>query len=291
MSEAAQRVEVSCRSCGATLLFEETERSIRCPYCDSPSVVDRPATPDRPDPVFALGFAISRDDAAARMRRWIQGRRMGPFGLKKKTAENVRGVYLPTYLYSASAHTTYSASIAEHYKDEDRQKRTEYRDLEGRHAAYVADILVTASRGIPNDEVEGIEPFDLGALMRYTPALVSGWMAEEPSLSRDECRELARAEAQGRVGQLLRGFLPGDGIRSLRHHTLLRDESTDLTLVPVWVFAIRYDEEKPPIRVLVNGQTGKAWGKVPFSWAKLGLLVLGALALIGVVRLIGWLLS
>jgi hypothetical protein len=291
MSEAAQRVEVSCRSCGATLLFEETERSIRCPYCDSPSVVDRPATPDRPDPVFALGFAISRDDAAARMRRWIQGRRMGPFGLKKKTAENVRGVYLPTYLYSASAHTTYSASIAEHYKDEDRQKRTEYRDLEGRHAAYVADILVTASRGIPNDEVEGIEPFDLGALLRYTPALVSGWMAEEPSLAREECRELARAEARGRVGQLLRGFLPGDGVRSLRHHTLLRDESTDLTLVPVWVFAIRYDEEKPPIRVLVNGQTGKAWGKVPFSWAKLGLLVLGALALIGVARLIGWLLS
>jgi hypothetical protein len=291
MSTATQRVEVSCRSCGATLLFEEHQRSVRCPYCDSPSVVDRPATPDRPDPVFALGFAVTRDEAAARMRGWIGSRRMAPFGLKKRTAENVRGVYLPTYLYSASAHTTYSASVAEHYKDEDRQRQTEYRDLDGRHAAYVADILVTASRGIPNDEVEGIEPFDLGALQRYTPAIVSGWMAEEPSLTRDECRELARAEARGRVGQLLRAFLPGDGVRSLRHQTVLRDEATDLTLVPVWVFAIRYDETKPPIRVLVNGQTGRAYGKVPFSWAKLGLIALGVLTVIGLLRLVAWLLQ
>lgn len=287
---ATERVEVSCRSCGATILFEEDQRSVRCPYCDSPSVVDRPATKDRPDPVFALGFVVTRDDAAAGMRRWIRRRRMAPFGLKNKTAENVRGVYLPTYLYSATAHTTYSASIAEHYKGEDRERKTEYRNLAGRHATYLSDILVTASRGIPNDEVEGIEPFDLGALHRYTPAIVSGWIAEEPSLTREECRELARAEGRGRVGGLLRDFLPGDGVRGLRHHTALEDESTDLTLVPAWVFAIRYDEEKAPIRVLVNGQTGRVFGKVPFSWAKLGLLALGGLALVGLVYLVAWLL-
>ena len=252
--------------------------------------MDRPATKDRPDPVFALGFAVARDDAAARMRRWIKGRRMAPFGLKGKTAEGVRGVYLPTYLYSAAAHTAYSASIAEHYKDNDKKRKTEYRDLHGRHATYVADILVTASRGIPNEEVEGVEPFDLGDLVRFTPGVVSGWIAEEPSLSRDECRELARTEARGRVGALLRDFLPGDGVRGLQHRTDLEDESTDLTLVPVWVFAIRYDERKPPIRVLVNGQTGRVFGKVPFSWAKLGLIALGVVTLIGLVRLAAWLL-
>jgi DNA-directed RNA polymerase subunit RPC12/RpoP len=287
---ATERVEISCRSCGATILFEEDQRSVRCPYCDSPSVVDRPVTADRPDPVFAVGFSVTRDDAAARMRGWIRGRRMGPFGLKGKTAENVRGVYLPTYLYSATARTTYSASIAESYKGEDRETKTEYRDLHGRHSTYLADILVTASRGIPNDEVEGIEPYDLGALVRYTPAIVSGWLAEEPSLSRDECRELARAEGRRRVGELLRGFLPGDGVRGLRHHTELEDESTDLTLVPAWVFAIRYQEEKPPIRVLVNGQTGRVFGKVPFSWAKLGLLALGGIGLVGLAYLVAWLL-
>jgi hypothetical protein len=254
-------------------------------------VVDRPVTEDRPDPVFGLGFVVTRDDAARRMRRWIRGRRMAPFGLKDRPAEEVRGVYLPAYLYSATAHTTYSASIGERYKNKDRETRTEYRDLAGQHSAYVADVLVTASRGIPNDEVEGIEPYDLGALARYTPALVSGWISEEPSLTREECRRLARQEAMGQVEQLLRRFLPGDSVRDLRHHVELVDESVDLTLVPLWVFAIRYHPEKPPIRVLVNGQTGRVFGRVPLSWAKVGLIAAGILALIGLVRLLAWLVQ
>jgi hypothetical protein len=290
MRATAQRIEVSCRSCGAEILFEPLQRTARCPYCDSPSVVDRPETADRPDPVFGLGFAVARDEAGRRMRRWIRARKMAPFGLKDKAAERVKGVYLPTYLYSATAHTDYSASIAEDYK-EDEERKTEYRDLQGRHATYVADILVTASRGIPNDEIEGVEPFDLGALVRYTPALVSGWISEEPSRTRDECHELARREATARVDDLLRGFLPGDGVRGLRHEIALEDESVDLTLVPVWVFAIRYDEKKPPIRVLVNGQTGKVFGRVPLSWAKIGLIAAGIVALVGLVRLAMWVLQ
>jgi DNA-directed RNA polymerase subunit RPC12/RpoP len=291
MSASEQRVEVSCRSCGAEILFEPLQRTARCPYCDSPSVVDRPARPDRPDPVFGLGFIVTADDAARRLRKWIRGRKMEPFGLKKKTAEKVKGVYLPTYLYSATAYTNYNASIAEHYKDEDKERKTEYRDLAGRHATYVADILVTASRGLPNDEIEGIEPFDLGALSRYTPALVSGWISEEPSLTQEKCRELARREARAHVEKRLRDFMPGDGVGSLRHQTSLEDESIDLTLVPVWVSAIRYDEKKPPIRVLVNGQTGRVFGKVPFSWAKLGLIAAGILILIGLGRLLWGLLQ
>jgi hypothetical protein len=215
---------------------------------------------------------------------------MAPFGLKKKTAEKVKGVYLPSYLYSATAHTTYDASIAERYENDDREKKTEYRDLYGRYASYVADVLVTASRGIPNDEMEGIEPFDLDALRRYTPALVSGWLSEEPSMTQKECRDLARREATAQIEKRLRDFLPGDGVGRLRHQTSLEDESIDLTLVPVWVSAIRYDEQKPPLRVLVNGQTGRVFGKVPFSWTKLGLIAGGVLALIGLARLLWGLL-
>lgn len=288
MEPQPQRVEVSCRSCGAQILFEPLQRTARCPYCDSPSVVDRPVTEDRPDPVFGLGFVLSREEAARRMRRWIRGRRMAPFGLRGRSAEKVRGVYLPAYLYSATAHTGYAASIGERYRDREKKTRTEYRHLAGKHSTYVADVLVTASRGIPNDEIEGTEPFDLGSLTRYTPGLVSGWISEEPSLSREECRQLGRQEAVGRIDRMLRRFLPGDTVRDLRRQVELTDESIDLTLVPLWVFAIRYDDEKPPIRVLVNGQTGKVFGKVPVSWAKIGLIALGLLALVGLVRLVVW---
>ena len=141
------------------------------------------------------------------------------------------------------------------------------------------DVLVTASRAVPNDELEALEPFDLRLLARYQPALVAGWVSEEPSLSRVRCLELARGEALGRVGQRLRDFMPGDSHRSLRHDTRLEEETLELCLVPVWVLAARYAPDAPALRVMMNGQTGRVYGQVPLSWVKVALTVLGVLAL------------
>ncbi len=297
---AVQPVEISCSSCGASTLVEPFQRTSRCPYCDSPAVVDRPATPDRPDPVFALGFTIDRQEAVRRLRHWLSQRRWAPASLRRAAAERVQGMYLPAYLYTAVADSSYRAIIGEHYWDTEydarrkrtrRVRKTEHHLLQGSHGCYLADIVVTASRGIPNRELEAVEPFDLEALRRYTPALVAGWMSEEPSLTRDECLELAREEGRGAVRKLLRRFMPGDTHRDLESSTELRSESLELTLLPVWVFAVRHDPGKPPIRVLLNGQTGAVCGRTPLSWPKilgvaaaaavviaLTVLVLGALS-------------
>ncbi len=293
MAVSIAQLEITCEACGAKILFEALHRTARCPYCDSPSVIDRPATPDRPDPVFAVGFSIDRNEATIRMRRFIAQKKLAPPGLRGKTAEKVSGVYLPTYLYSAIASSSYRATIGEDYyvtevsRDSKgrtsvkRRRKTEYYQLQGPHRSYVGDVVVTASRGIPNDEIEAVEPFDLGSLRRFSPAMVSGWVSEEPSLTRDECLQLARRESTTKIRDVVRRFMPGDSCRGLESRTALSEEAVDLVLLPVWVFAIRYRDDKPPIRLLVNGQTGKAWGKIPISWKKVAIItgvVLGAIA-------------
>ena len=275
------------------ILFEPLHRTARCPYCDSPSVIDRPATPDRPDPVFVVGFSVDRHEATGRMRRFIARKKLAPPGLRGKTADKVSGVYLPTYLYSAIASSSYPATIGEDYyvtevsRDSKgrtsvrRKRKTEYYDLRGPHRTYVGDVVVTASRGIPNHEIEAVEPFDLGALRRFSPSMVSGWVSEEPSLTRDESLQLARQESTTTIRDVVRRFMPGDSCRGLASRTALSEEAVDLVLLPVWVFAIRYRDDRPPIRLLVNGQTGKAWGKIPVSWKKVAIIagvVLGAIA-------------
>lgn len=78
--------------------------------------------------------------------------------------------------------------------------------------------------------------------------------------------------------------MPGDSHRDLKWETTLTDEVVDLVLLPVFVFAARYAEGKPPVRLLVNGQTGEVYGKVPLSAPKVALaVVLGFLLLGGVV--------
>ena len=274
-----EQIEFQCDSCGARVTAESRQLSARCFFCDAPSVISRPAEKGRPRPVFALGFAIDRETALKKVTQWINKQKMAPIGLKSASDKTISGVYLPAYLYSATAQSQFNASIAEKYEkirvDSDggsigKTEETEYRDLAGRRVAYVSDILVTASRNVTNQELAAIEQFDIGKLRRYSAELISGWCAEEPSLSPEECLRLARVEVEAAMPDALHRFMPGDGVKSLRHSTEFLEESLDLVLAPVWIFAIRYDARKPPLRILVNGQTGKVGGVIPFSWAKLG---------------------
>jgi hypothetical protein len=88
----------------------------------------------------------------------------------------------------------------------------------------------------------------------------------------------------------LRRFLPGDTLRVLKHHTRFKTESLDLTLLPLWVFAIRYRPGKPPVRFVVNGQTGKVHGSAPVSWTRVAVMAAAVLGLLGLAAVVGWLL-
>lgn len=271
-----------------------------CPYCASPSIVDRPPSRDRPPPVFTLGFLVTKDVATRSVRSWLGSQGIfAESGLKSASIEEIRGVYVPAYLYTAVAKSEYAAEVGENYQETETYTttdsngktvtrtrtvtRTEWRSLEGHRAGYVMDILVTASRGIVNVELERIEPYDLRALRRYTPALLSGWIAEEPTMSADECIALARTEAVEKVAREVDAFMPGDSHRGLQVRSWLENESADLVHVPLWVLAARYDADKPPIRILVNGQTGKVVGYARVAKWKVALFVvavLGGLALL-----------
>lgn len=290
---------MECQSCGARLEIAPDQRTGKCLYCGSPQVVDRPPSPDRPNPTFALGFVVVPEKALAIAQKWVRRPLFAPRAFLKAKVSEIRGIYLPAYLYTAAVRSSYSASIGENYQETQTYTttdskgrtvtrtrtvtKTEWRSLTGYHAVYVADFVVTASRGLPNEELEAIEPFDLRALKRYTPKIVSGWVAEEPSIGAHECFQMARQEAQAGVAKMLSTFMPGDTHRNLQFQSSFDQEDLELTLLPVWVLPVRYRDDKPPVRLLVNGQTGKIHGKAPKSWVKITLFVLTILALIALV--------
>jgi hypothetical protein len=300
---AGPLLHLGCPSCGARLVVEPSLRTMRCPYCAAPSVVERPPTPGLPAPTFALGFTVTHVAAREHVARWLRTRsRFTRSGIRSAEPGEVRGVYVPAWLYSVLAHTRFSASIGENYQEQETYTttengktvtrtrtvtRTEWRPLGGELSGYVADVLVTASTGLRNDELQALEPFDLRGLARYTPALISGWVAEEPSLTREQCLEQARRESVERVGGHLSRFMPGDSHRELSHESRLEWEALDVCLLPVWVLAVRYAEGAPPLRVLVNGQTGEVVGKAPLSVWKVTAAVLLVLALVAVAYLLG----
>ena len=286
---------LSCGHCGAVLSFTGV-RSETCPYCASPNVVERPPAADRPQPEIVVAFTGDAAVARRQITAWLGSRTwFADARIKRARVEDLRGVYVPAYLYSAVAHTDYTASIGEQYTEtEDYETtdaegkktrrtrtvtRTEYRPLSGRHVGYVTDVLVSASVGLGHAELAAVEPYDLLAVRRYSPALISGWIAEEFSRDADDCRRASREEALDEVGLRLRRFLPGDSHCDLAWRTSVGWESLAPVLVPVWVLAVRYRDDRTPLRVVINGQTGAIAGKVPLAWWKVALAVavLGAI--------------
>lgn len=293
------RVSFVCEQCGAGLAFEGV-RTQACPYCASPSFIERPALSGQADPAFAVTFTGDATWARGRLGAWLGRRSMfADPALRHARVEDLRGVYLPAYLYSAVARSDYTASIGEHYTDTETRKtkdehgndktetrsvtRTEYRPLAGQHVGYITDVIVSASAALDQRTLGALEPFDLRQLRRFTPALVSGWIHEEYSRSADDCSRASRREAVDAVGDKLRAFMPGDSYIDLAWRTTVEWESLDPILVPVWVFAVRYRDDKEPLRIVINGQTGRIAGTFPLAWWKIALaigLLLAAIAVI-----------
>jgi hypothetical protein len=292
-------VTFSCGQCGASLAFEGV-RTQTCPYCASPNFAQKLPSAGQPDPSFVVAFTGDAEVAHRKLHAWLGSRTLfADSALKHAKVEDIRGVYLPAYLYSAVARTDYTVQVGEHYTETETYTttengkrvtrtrtvtRTEYRPLAGRHLGYITDVIVSASSGLPNAELGRVEPFDLKQLRRFSPALVAGWIHEEFSRDPAECERMSRSEAVDEIGARLRRFMPGDSYSDLAWKTTVEWESLEPVLVPVWVLALRYRGDKPPLRVVINGQTGKVSGKVPLAWWKIALPI--ALALVAVIAAI-----
>jgi len=298
--QTAGELRIRCETCGAEVVVPAVQKTAKCLYCASSAVVERPPTAERPAPSWVLPFGVDESRAAALAKRWIRRSSwFAPRGFKAAALSNARATYLPAYLYNATARSIYKAQIGENYTETETYTttdskgnttthtrtvvKTEHRRLTGPFTCYLVDVVVTASQGIANDELEAIEPFDLRALRPYDGALLSGWAAEEPSVTPDECLANAHAEGVRKIGRKLNKFMPGDSHHALEHRTELIHEEVALALLPIWVFAVRYDDERPVVRVLVNGQTARVGGDVPRSAFKIALAVLLVLALIALV--------
>ena len=284
-------MDLGCGNCGAALRVEAHQRTTVCPYCAVAAVVERPPSEAAPNPAFIVPFSHAEARAKAGVKDWLLARSFFvPSQVRRATISSMRGVYVPSYLYSAVASSEYSAEIGENYTETETYTttdgkgntvvrtrnvvRTEWRPLRGKHSTYLLDVLVTASRGIPNDELEAAEPFDFRDLRRYSPALISGWIAEDSTLQPEHCLGLARQETQALVHRQLTKLMPGDSQRNLQFNIRLERETQDLILVPLWVIAAKWHSEKPPLHILVNGQSGQVAGKLPISWLKVVLAVL-----------------
>lgn len=290
--ETAMRT-AACANCGATAEVASTTAAMRCAFCTHPLAVT-PNTETRLPAANVVPFRVDKNGAAAAFASWLAGLWFRPSDLKSAAKlDHVRGVYVPSWIFSAAAQSSWTAEAGFHYYVEEvqivngqqqvnRVQKTRWEPAYGHHQGAYRDLFVSASKGLTEAELVALEPFDLHSSMaEFNDDFLAGFEAECLAVT----ARSAWVPGQLRVESFERGacgkMVPGDTQRNLQVQTQTGNVMATSALVPVYVAAYMYKEAV--FRLVVNGQTSKVVGKAPYSWVKITFAVLVVLLLIAII--------
>jgi DNA-directed RNA polymerase subunit RPC12/RpoP len=289
-----------CPNCGAQVELRGATHASECPFCATPVVLDT-GTQRLIKPQALVPFALTEPQARTAMVDWLGSLWFAPNTLLEyaRKGRAMTGVYVPFWTFDADSKSRYTGERGEHYYEtrtvnvrvngrterrEERVRKTRWYPASGRVARRFDDLLVMASRSLPRRLGNELTPWDLGALVPYTPEFLAGFQAEGYTVALAE----GHAEARQRMADVIRSDvrrdIGGDEQRIHGIDTDWSDETFKHILLPVWMAAYKYNGKS--YRFLVNGQTGEVQGERPWSVWKIvfavivvGLLGLAVLAL------------
>jgi hypothetical protein len=295
-ADAASLISFKCTGCGADVTVNtQNAMTARCHWCRHVfGVNEQVANGAVPDAV--LPFHIKKEDAVARIRQFVDKRKL--FALKafkqEFTPENVVGVYLPYMVIDGNV----SADVAGFAEIETRRytrgsgdKKKTYYDADvyqvQRHVDFTVDDLTlesSAERGNLNTRVNTnniintILPFDTKNAVKWNASYLTGFSSEKrdrdvehllPRLE-DQLLSIARAQVKSSVSQY------GRGVRWEQERLDVHGTRWVSMYLPIWLYSYHQPGSKGGMLhyIAVNGRTGETMGSVPVQQWKLLLAAL-----------------
>jgi hypothetical protein len=275
----------------------ENAMTARCHWCRHVFGVNE-QVPNGAVPDAVLSFHIKKDDAVARIRQFVDKRRL--FALKEFkdqfTPENVVGVYLPYMIVDGNV----SANVAgqgqietRRYEEGSDNNKTTYYDADvyrvSRHVDFTVDDLPlesSAARGDfdtrvnTNNIINAILPFDTKNAVKWNASYLAGFTSEKrdrnvdalrPRLE-DELLSIARCEVETSVKRYDRG------VRWEQESIEVHGTRWVSMYLPVWLYSYHEPGSNGGLLhyIAVNGRTGETMGSVPVQQWKLLLTALTA---------------
>jgi DNA-directed RNA polymerase subunit M/transcription elongation factor TFIIS len=285
-----QTYVVKCPACGAETALEKNMFSGACTFCGTPISV-QPDIRSVAHPQAVLPFKFDQPQAMAAYSKWLRKLWFAPNNLKTAaSSDRFNGVYLPFWTFDANTDTGYRGERGDHYTETQRRvvngreetvqvTRTRWSGIAGRVRRAFNDILVTASRALPENYLARLEPWDLADLQPYDLRFLTGFKAEVSQVAIAEGYEKARQYMAQVIEQDIRRDIGGDEQRIHEVHTDYSATTYKYVLLPVWLNVYRFGSKV--YRFVVNARTGEVQGERPYSPIKIFLAVLAALIVIG----------
>ncbi len=292
-----QRQVLACESCGAQLSLPEGVLSTSCPFCASNQVNIRKSLDEFLRPRFLAPFKVTSEDTRQAVKAWLGKGWFHPDGLKGNTIlQRIQGVYLPFWTFDTRIDAHWTAQVGyekteRHYnasqKRWETRTRIEWRWEKGDLRLSIDDFLITGSHNdhISHRILEGLYPYQLKALVTYSPDYLAGWQAQAYETTLTEAWEAAKNALREQAKQACRQDIASTHIRNFSMTADFADESWRYILLPVYLSTYKFSGET--YQVMVNGQTGSVAGQKPVAWWKVWLAVAALLSPGVILGLIG----
>lgn len=268
-----------CPSCAAELVCDENTAATSCPYCGNPSVIPGQFKGDlKPD--YVIPFKLSHEDAKAELKKFYKGKKFLPdeFATENKI-DKLQGVYVPFWLYNCDvqADTTFDGVIVtSHREGQYNVTTTAHYDIYRKGIVPFENVPVDASKNMPDEYMDAVEPFDYSQLKPFSMSYLPGYLAERYGETAEECVERVETRVENTAIDIMRSDIVGYAGCTLKNKYInIRRGKVHYALLPVYMMTTRYNGQE--YRFAMNGQTGKFIGNLPVSRKKFWTYFLGIL--------------
>lgn len=221
-----------------------------------------------------------------------------PNKVKKYTDDDAKlvGIYIPYWTFDSATETAYLGARGDVYYvtqeiqvERDGRVFTEVRQVpqiqwtpvRGRVTRFFDDVLIGASKSLPRQIVDQLEPWDVANLVPYDENYLSGFSSEYYQVGLDQGFDEAKQKMDNVIYQDIAFDIGGDQQRVDQRTTTHNHTTYKHCLLPVWSAAFRYQQKA--YRFVINGRTGRVQGERPYSvWKIAFAVILGVIALAGV---------
>lgn len=263
----------SCSTCGAEILCDQNTAATRCPYCDNTTVIEAQLSGAiKPDVV--IPFAFTKEQAMEKYKGYYEKRKLIPKDfLSGSRVEEIQGVYVPFWLYDGSVSIDAEFEAADITDNGTEITRKIYKADRRGNIAF-ENVPADASKRMPDDIMDSVEPFDFGQLKPFSMTYMPGFLAERFDVEGDDDLERAEKRVTNTAKQKARATVRHDEVTETRGDYKVNYTKKKYALLPIWYLTTSWNGKQ--WNFAMNGQTGNFTGDLPVDGTKLGIMTGGS---------------
>lgn len=246
----------SCTTCGAEIAVNDVEAATFCAYCGQPTIIfNRVASQRKPE--YIIPFSVTREQAEEAIRKHLHRGFFVDGGVKNFETERICGIYVPFWLYDIFYSSNQVLKGTVHHGK--HQKTHYYR----RYSECTFNkVTIDASRRLADESSQRLEPFDTKELKPFSAGYLSGFYADCYDNSSQDKKFFAVYKVKELFNKEVIKSVPANNVKITQDYPSHEILSETYAMLPVWFLSFIHEGKN--YTIMVNGQTGKTVGAVPY---------------------------